>query len=590
MQHSRQPQNLPCLEELIEISSLLSFNMCQLYSVQLQEASKVNCDRECHELDWPLICRFRIVLESQQIQNNCQKCSDNQTECQVDNMYCDRYSEKVITANRQVPGPSIRVCENDIMVIDVVNRIPGHSVSVHWRGQWQKETPVMDGSPMVTQCPILPHTTFQYKFRAAQPGTHWWQILSGDELSDRVFGAFIVKQSKRREPHVTIYDHDDIPHVLLVEYVTSQNGSNEMRVNGNAPSNTTITVKNNGRYRFRTINTGGLSQCPIEIKAQEHFLTAIAIDGHAIEPVQVEAVQVEPGETLDFVLTASKNRGIFNMTVSSGGHCEDSNLTHTLHIQYNSTLNDIILEMKNPKLSVDSVVNHYVSKASLSGLPWELSANKLKNTIYLGFSSIKYQLGEGSWSMPNFNNMSMVLPSAPLLLQQPQDVVECNSENVPFKCRSGFTSCECTHIIDLPLGSATELVVFDTEHTLFRADRSHSFHLHGHSFHVVGEKRKAFVKSAEHAKKLDNEGRLLRRNFEGAALKNTVVVPAAGVSAVRFVADNPGYWLFRSESTSEWSSGLSLIFRVANPTGSFPKVPEDFPKCGNFIGPEFFLT
>lgn len=78
------------------------------------------------------------------------------------------------------------------------------------------------------------------------------------------------------------------------------------------------------------------------------------------------------------------------------------------------------------------------------------------------------------------------------------------------------------------------------EHTLFRADRSHSFHLHGHSFYVMGEKRKAFIKSAEHAKKLDNEGRLLRREFDGAALKNTVIVPAAGVSAVRFVADNSG--------------------------------------------------
>lgn len=73
----------------------------------------------------------------------------------------------------------MQVCENDIMVVDVINRIPGHSVSVHWRGQWQKETPVMDGAPMITQCPILPHTTFQYKFRAAQAGTHWWQILSG---------------------------------------------------------------------------------------------------------------------------------------------------------------------------------------------------------------------------------------------------------------------------------------------------------------------------------------------------------------------------------------------------------------------------
>lgn len=85
----------------------------------------------------------------------------------------------------------LQVCENDIMVIDVVNRIPGHSVSVHWRGQWQKETPVMDGAPMVTQCPILPHTTFQYKFRAAQAGTHWWQILSGKIL--KFISRYLVK-------------------------------------------------------------------------------------------------------------------------------------------------------------------------------------------------------------------------------------------------------------------------------------------------------------------------------------------------------------------------------------------------------------
>lgn len=63
-------------------------------------------------------------------------------------------------------------------------------------------------------------------------------LSTGDEFSDRVFGAFIVKQSKRREPHVSKYDHDDIPHVLLVEYTISQNGINEMRINGNERSNT----------------------------------------------------------------------------------------------------------------------------------------------------------------------------------------------------------------------------------------------------------------------------------------------------------------------------------------------------------------
>lgn len=69
--------------------------------------------------------------------------------------------------------------------------------------------------------------------------------------------------------------------------------------------------------------------------------------------------------------------------------------------------------------------------------------------------------------MPGFNNMSMVLPSAPLLVQRPEDVTVCNAENVPHKCWSSFMSCECTHIIDLPLGSATELVIFDTGIYLF---------------------------------------------------------------------------------------------------------------------------
>lgn len=56
-----------------------------------------------------------------------------------------------------------------------------------------------------------------------------------------------------------------------------------------------ISVKSNDRYRFRTINTGGVSQCPLKIKVQGHYLTIIAIDSHAIEPKPVDFVQVDPG-------------------------------------------------------------------------------------------------------------------------------------------------------------------------------------------------------------------------------------------------------------------------------------------------------
>lgn len=85
---------------------------------------------------------------------------------------------------------------------------------------------------------------------------------------------------------------------------------------------------------------------------------------------------------------------------------------------------------------------------------------------------------------------------------------------------------------------------FSPEHTLFKTDRPHSFHLHGHSFYIVGEKQQAFVKSADHAKKLDSEAQLVHRKLDRPVLKNTIVVPSAGVSVIRFIANNPGNYEF----------------------------------------------
>lgn len=68
-------------------------------------------------------------------------------------------------------------------------------------------------------------------------------LILGEELSERVLGAFIVKQSKRREPHATIYDHDEISHVLLVEYKVFQDGSNKMYINGNSLNTVNIILQ-----------------------------------------------------------------------------------------------------------------------------------------------------------------------------------------------------------------------------------------------------------------------------------------------------------------------------------------------------------
>lgn len=60
-----------------------------------------------------------------------------------------------------IPGPSIQVCENDRVVIDVENHMEGMEVTIHWHGIWQRGTQYYDGVPFVTQCPIQQGNTFR---------------------------------------------------------------------------------------------------------------------------------------------------------------------------------------------------------------------------------------------------------------------------------------------------------------------------------------------------------------------------------------------------------------------------------------------
>jgi L-ascorbate oxidase len=79
-----------------------------------------------------------------------------------------------------MPGPAIIVCKGDTVVVNLENNMRSQRVtSIHWHGIKQRKTPFMDGVGMITQCPIIPHDSFQYKFVANDPGTHMWHAHSG---------------------------------------------------------------------------------------------------------------------------------------------------------------------------------------------------------------------------------------------------------------------------------------------------------------------------------------------------------------------------------------------------------------------------
>ncbi|XP_076232494.1 uncharacterized protein LOC143177996 [Calliopsis andreniformis] len=607
----------------------------------------LSCDRPCHHLDWPMICRIKLTLEVfQSLSKSCGDCPRNETACLSNHcVSADGQRRGILTANRQLPGPTIQVCENDILVVDVINRLPGKAAAMHWRGQSQIESPHMDGVPLITQCPIPSYTTFQYKFRATAAGTHLWHAHAGADVANGIFGALIVKQADIRDPHRALYDIDDGDHVVLVtqwqhtEEITFTQGHSKpaiLLINGrgrqpNGPNVplTTFTVVPGRRHRFRIANAGGAGVCPITISIDAHPLLLIALDGQPVEPRQVTSITLAKGERADIVLKANKRIASYWMNVHTSKECGANSINGAAILRYNgSSTEDPVLVPEgidqaegeetmmnrlamttNPAEKCSNPENLCVTEVhSLRRMPSYLAEPRMDVTIRLPIN-YKLQLNEfvGNGGLEtrvlNVNNATFTFPSSPLLTQGadiPEETLcsfssdddDAHNENETAspssrRCHRGdgaaTSTCECTHVRHVPLGATVEIILFDQGGL-----DDLVYHLHGYTFYVVGARKFGRSVSLQELKALDEKGQLFTRNLDCTVVKDTVVVPKYGAVAIRFKADNPGYWMLRDEHAADWTRGLDVILQVGEADDLVP-APEDFPKCGSFVGPAYFL-
>eukprot|EP00479_Gromia_sphaerica_P007909 TRINITY_DN2823_c0_g1_i2.p1 TRINITY_DN2823_c0_g1~~TRINITY_DN2823_c0_g1_i2.p1 ORF type:complete len:151 (+),score=22.53 TRINITY_DN2823_c0_g1_i2:334-786(+) len=91
----------------------------------------------------------------------------------------DGESKRILAINGHFPGPVIEVMQGSEMVVNVTNEVQGTTMSIHWHGMHQRGSQWMDGVSGATQCPISQPQTFQYRFIADPPGTHWYHSHEG---------------------------------------------------------------------------------------------------------------------------------------------------------------------------------------------------------------------------------------------------------------------------------------------------------------------------------------------------------------------------------------------------------------------------
>ncbi|KAL5022049.1 hypothetical protein ScPMuIL_001204 [Solemya velum] len=211
-------------DRMIQLGAALF--LCGVYVVgaswrdRMSDYKEHPCIRKCIAGDI-MTCEYTFTLEDYfTLTKACYDCPFNQTDCF--RPHCvpgDGVARGILTVNRMLPGPPIHVCEGDTIVVNVRNMMEGggQGTSIHWHGVLQEEAPHMDGVSMVTQCPIPVHSTFQYRFRAVNPGTHFWHSHQGLQRVDGLFGALVVRQIQSRETHHDMYDLDLPEHTITVQ-------------------------------------------------------------------------------------------------------------------------------------------------------------------------------------------------------------------------------------------------------------------------------------------------------------------------------------------------------------------------------------
>ena len=172
------------------------------------------CSRDCVKGE-TLTCYYEFIVEAfETMSKACYDCPQNETDCfRPHCVQGDGMKRSIVVVNRMMPGPTIEVCLNDTIIVDVKNHLMSEGTTIHWHGIHQRKTPYMDGVPHISQCPIGPGHTFRYNFNAENQGTHFWHSHIGMQRGDGVYGALIVKMDN--DPQESFYDFDMSEHLVL---------------------------------------------------------------------------------------------------------------------------------------------------------------------------------------------------------------------------------------------------------------------------------------------------------------------------------------------------------------------------------------
>ncbi len=214
------------------------------------------------------------------------------------------------------PGPTLRVRRGDELRVRLVNDL-ADPTTIHWHGL--RLPNAMDGVPQLTQPPVAPGASFDYRFIAPDAGTFWYHahFMSSEQVGRGLYGPLIVDETTPvaidRDVTLLLDDWRLAPDGVIAAFGGMHDAAhagrlgNHLTVNG-LPS-ADIKVKTNERIRLRLINAANARVMPLRIEG--HRADVMAIDGQPAEPFPARdgVVVLGPGTRIDLFVDATLSPG-----------------------------------------------------------------------------------------------------------------------------------------------------------------------------------------------------------------------------------------------------------------------------------------
>ncbi|KAH9295256.1 hypothetical protein KI387_038844 [Taxus chinensis] len=492
----------------------------------------------------------------------------------------------IISINGEYPGPTIRAREGDTVVVQLENLMPTENVVIHWHGIRQRGSPWDDGTASMSQCAINAGETYYYKFVADRPGTYFYHGHYGLQRSAGFYGSLIV-DAAGKEPftyhgelsivlndwwHKSTYEQAvglssnpfvwvGEPQSLLIEGRGKYNCSATSRscnATNTQCSPYILPVKPGNTYRLRIASVASLSA--LNFLIQGHKMTVVEADGHYVEPVEVDNLDVYSGESYSVLITANQDpsQNYWAGVNVRGRQPKTPTGVAVLNYLPNPSARLPAAAPPQSPLWNDYAYSRALAKkfVALKGYE-ELPPLQSHRQLILLNTQNKIN-GYTKWAI---NNISLLPPPTPYLAAMkykikgaydttpPPDVYTPRTYNISIPPPNpnavegnGVYVFKSNSVVDVILQNANTLTANNSE--------IHPWHLHGHDFWILGYGEGVF----DPAKDTKNY------NTVNPPLRNTVPVFPYGWTALRFKADNPGVWAFHCHLEAHFFMGMGVMF------------------------------